>query len=338
MLSRGERPPVRKLTFRSDASPSETRLAMSSISWIVEFCLCDGRRLVRGTGARSIGDSRHSSVPALGFEVLVSERRTVPHGREAPSPASASSARARVPQLGRGSAGCGSEARGSSHSRFTSSETRVGRAPSAPRHDPHPHGPAESPAGRGARRDHECTRRGTRSLRLPAEPVLAAVESHPSDRRSRGSEGVVARNERTPREDLPRAQRSLAPVRLRLRGPLPRSIARHAARGARRARLRAAEREAPRTPAPRNRSVLVGSVVRRLETGTFAASETADCAGEHMAAARRLATARADRDRRISTSVATFGGPGGPGCSSAPSWALNSQIRHVGRQERLRGP
>ncbi len=98
----------------------------------------------------------------------------------------------------------------------------------------------------------------------------------------------------------PGAQSPLGPTRLRVLRSLPRPPVAHAARGADGARLCAAERAASRSGARGDGSVLVGTLVRRMEPAARHRDRKPRSAPEDMAPPNRLAEARLHRDRGVS--------------------------------------
>jgi hypothetical protein len=133
------------------------------------------------------------------------------------------------------------------------------------------------------------------------------------------------------------AEPPLGAARQRLRRPLPRARAAHAARGAARARVRARERAPPRDRVPRDRSPCIGRLVRRVagraaEGGSSLRSTGARQRRAHVAPRRRLAAARPDRDAREPAGGVIASPVPSPGCERIRR--RSGPCRHFGTEAR----
>jgi hypothetical protein len=146
--------------------------------------------------------------------------------------------------------------------------------------------------------------------------IDTGVEPRPPDSRGGRSRRAHARDERPARAHGPRTQPALGQAKLGVPGSVSRAAAADFSRGARRARLRVAERPTSRATDARHRPLLVGALVRRLESGSRRSRALPGCEGENLAPAGRVETSRIDRARGISaTGVALRRGSSGGGSS-----------------------
>src|SRR5262249_4688850 len=146
-------------------------------------------------------------------------------------------------------------------------------------------------------------------VRLQAVRVLGPGRPPAPDRRIGRPPRAGARHAGPRGAVRAEAQPPLGPQGHRVRGPLPRPCAAHAARSAARALLRPQQRAPPQRRSaalwclrsPRARSVLLGALVRRLSPAAPAAAPGRALSYRpfaHVAPDHGLAPARRDRPRR----------------------------------------